>query len=151
RQVWVAEVLGYKWYGLGQDLVGAGSAGKKTEELAGLTPAFLWLLHDYLPEPEQQRFGDLQRAFDRWHTGAGEGRTPAPPFAGNVSGQGPGFAELPVSRPLPVGLLAIDKAGPSAFNLPVWDAVRRCQADGTLARYQKGTDSQGIVLEIWDV
>jgi fructose 1,6-bisphosphatase len=44
RQVWVAEVLGYKWYGLGQDLVGAGSAGKKTEELAGLTAKFIGLL-----------------------------------------------------------------------------------------------------------
>src|SRR5262249_29463984 len=31
RQVWVAEVLGYKWYGLGQDLVGGTSSGKKTE------------------------------------------------------------------------------------------------------------------------
>jgi fructose 1,6-bisphosphate aldolase/phosphatase len=151
RQVWVAEVLGYKWYGLGQDLVGGGSAGKKTEELAGLTARFLELLPDHLPEAEQRRFTELQAAFDRWRGGAGEGRVPAPPFAGNVSGQGPGFAELPMTRPLPVGLLAIDKAGPSAFNLPVWEAVRRCHADGTLARYLEGTDSQGVVLEIWDV
>ena len=41
RQVWVAEVLGYKWYGLGQDLVGPGSSGKTVEELAGLTPKFV--------------------------------------------------------------------------------------------------------------
>jgi hypothetical protein len=36
-------------------------------------------------------------------------------------------------RPRPVGVLAIDKAGPSAFNLPVWEALRRCHADGTLS------------------
>jgi fructose 1,6-bisphosphate aldolase/phosphatase len=151
RQIWVAEVLGYKWYGLGQDLVGDASAGKKTEELAGLTPAFLKLLPQYLPGPEQRRFGELQAAFDRWRTGNGEGRTPAPPFAGNVSGQGPGFAELPMPRPAPVGLLAIDKAGPSAFNLPVWEALRRCRANGSLARYLEAETARGVVLEIWDV
>jgi fructose 1,6-bisphosphate aldolase/phosphatase len=151
RQIWVAEVLGYKWYGLGQDLVGAASAGKKTEELAALTPRFLSLLSDVLPAPEQRRFQELQAAYDAWRTGSGEGRTPAPPFAGNVSGQGPGFAELPMPRAAPVGLLAIDKAGPSAFNLPVWEALRRCRADGTLAQYLEGTDARGAVLEIWDV
>jgi fructose 1,6-bisphosphate aldolase/phosphatase len=151
RQVWVAEVLGYKWYGLGQDLVGGSTAGKKTEELAGLTSKFLRLLPEYLPEPEKRRAGELQSAFDRWRTGAGEGRTPAPPFAGNVSGQGPGFAELPMPRATPVGLLAIDKAGPSAFNLPVWEALRRCRADGSLSRYLGASDARGVVLEVWDV
>jgi fructose 1,6-bisphosphate aldolase/phosphatase len=151
RQIWVAEVLGYKWYGLGQDLVGDASAGKRTEELAGLTPRFLQLLAGSLPRAEQNRFGELQQAFERWHTGNGEGRTPAPPFAGNVSGQGPGFAELPMPRPAPVGVLAIDKAGPSAFNLPVWEALRRCRADGSLVQYLADTDARGLVLEIWDV
>jgi fructose 1,6-bisphosphate aldolase/phosphatase len=151
RQVWVAQVFGYKWYGLGQDLVGGASAGKKTEELAAPTAAFLRLLNGLLPEPEQARFGELRAAYDAWRTGAGEGRTPAPPFAGNVSGQGPGFAEVPMPRALPVGVLAIDKAGPSAFNLPVWEALRRCHADGSLARYLQGTGGQGAVLEIWDV
>src|SRR5262249_21577971 len=151
RQVWVAEVLGYKWYGLGQDLVGGAAEGKTTEELAGLTPAFLALLADVLPEPERAHLGALRSAFERWRTGAAEGRTPAPPFAGNVAGQGPGFAELPLPRPAPVGLLAIDKAGPSAFNLPVWEALRRCRADGTLAAHLKGMDARGVVLEVWDV
>jgi fructose 1,6-bisphosphate aldolase/phosphatase len=151
RQVWVAEVLGYKWYGLGQDLVGGASEGKTTEELAGLTPEFLALLEEVLPPAELAHLGALRAAFERWRTGAGEGRTPAPPFAGNVSGQGPGFAELPLARPTPVGLLAIDKAGPSAFNLPVWEALRRCRADGSLAAYLKGMDARGVVLEVWDV
>src|SRR5262245_27332211 len=158
RQVWVAEGLGYKWYGLGQDLVGGASAGKKTDELAGLTPKFVGLLPEYLPGPEKRRHAELKAAFDRWRTGAGEGRTPAPPFAGNVSGQGPGFAELPLPGPAPVGLLAIDKAGPSAFNLPVWEALRRCRADGSLARYLEDIRASrgrkppgGVVLEIWDV
>jgi fructose 1,6-bisphosphate aldolase/phosphatase len=151
RQVWVAEVLGYRWYGLGQDLVGKGSAGKKTEELAGLTLRFLQLLPEYLPVAERNRVGDLQQAFERWRAGTAAGRTPAPPFAGNVSGQGPGFAELPMSKPTPVGLLAIDKAGPSAFNLPVWEALRRCQADGSLTAYLVKAGASGVVLEIWDV
>jgi fructose 1,6-bisphosphate aldolase/phosphatase len=151
RQVWVAEVLGYRWYGLGQDLVGGAAAGKRTEELAGLTPTFLRLLGEVLPAAEKTRFGELQTAFERWRSGAVEGRTVSTPFAGNVSGQGPGFAELPMPRPTPVGLLAIDKAGPSAFNLPVWEAVRRCRADGTMAQYLKTADARGLVLEVWDV
>src|SRR5262249_39226864 len=134
RQVWVAEVLGYKWYGLGQDLVGKASSGKSTEELAGLTPRFLQLLPESLPAAEQNRFADMRAAFERWRAGSG-GRAPAAPFAGNVSGQGPGFAELPMAAPHPVGLLAIDKAGPSAFNLPTWEALRRCRADGSLTPY----------------
>jgi fructose 1,6-bisphosphate aldolase/phosphatase len=151
RQVWVAEVLGYKWYGLGQDLVGKASSGKKTEELAGLSQRFLQLLPEYLPAPERNRFAELQGAFDRWRGGTSAGRTPAPPFAGNVSGQGPGFAELPMSAPNPVGILAIDKAGPAAFNLPVWEALRRCRADGSLTRYLEATSARAVVLEIWDV
>jgi fructose 1,6-bisphosphate aldolase/phosphatase len=150
RQVWVAEALGYRWYGLGQDLIGAAHAGKKTEELAGLTPRFLELLPEYLPRAERTRLGELRSAFERWRAGAG-GRTPAPPFAGNVSGQGPGFAELPLRRPVPVGLLAIDKAGPAAFNLPVWESLRRCRADGSLARYLEEAGARGVVLEVWDV
>jgi fructose 1,6-bisphosphate aldolase/phosphatase len=151
RQVWVAEVLGYKWYGLGQDLVGDASAGKKTEELAGLTERFVDLLPQHLLEGEKRRFPELKAAFDRWRTGQGEGRTPAPPFSGNVSGQGPGFAELPMPRPTAVGLFAIDKAGPAAFNLPVWEALRRSRTDGSLNRYLEGTDARGVVMEIWDV
>jgi fructose 1,6-bisphosphate aldolase/phosphatase len=150
RQVWMAQVLGYKWYGLGQDLVGQASSGQTTEALAGLTPRFLQLLGDVLPAAERPRIGDLRSAFERWQAGA-RGQAPAPPFAGNVSGQGPGFAEMPMPRPAPVGVLAIDKAGPSAFNLPVWEAVRRCRADGTLARYLEGSDARGVVLEVWDV
>jgi fructose 1,6-bisphosphate aldolase/phosphatase len=151
RQVWVAEVLGYKWYGLGQDLVGDASAGKKTEELAGLSERFVSLLADHLPEGERRRYRELTAAFDKWRTGQGEGRTPAPPFSGNVSGQGPGFAELPMPRATPVGVFAIDKAGPAAFNLPVWEALRRCRTDGGLNRYLDSTAARGIVVEIWDV
>src|SRR5262249_12059444 len=74
RQVWVAEVLGYRWYGLGQDLVGQAHTGQKTEELAGLTPRFLELLPEVLPAAERGRAGELQAAFERWRAGA-EGRT----------------------------------------------------------------------------
>jgi fructose 1,6-bisphosphate aldolase/phosphatase len=151
RQVWVAEVLGYKWYGLGQDLVGEATEGKKTEELAALSERFVTLLEQHLPEGEKRRYGELKAAFDKWRKGEGEGRTPAAPFSGNVSGQGPGFAELPMPAARAVGVFAIDKAGPAAFNLPVWEALRRARADGSLARYLDGSDAKGVVLEIWDV
>src|SRR5262249_9361392 len=62
RQVWVAEVCGYKWYGLGQDLVGDASAGKKTEELAGLTEEFLALLPNFLPQAEKRRLPEMKNA-----------------------------------------------------------------------------------------
>jgi fructose 1,6-bisphosphate aldolase/phosphatase len=150
RQVWVAEVLGYKWYGLGQDLVGKATSGQTTEALAGLSTRFVQLLGDSLPTAEHKRFTELRNAFARWQAGSA-GRTPAAPFAGNVSGQGPGFAELPMPRPAPVGVLAIDKAGPAAFNLPVMEALRRCHADGSLTAYLKGSDARGVVLEVWDV
>jgi len=52
RQVWVAEILGYKWYGLGQDLVGEASEGRTTEELANLTDEFMELLEGALPAAE---------------------------------------------------------------------------------------------------
>jgi len=151
RQVWVAEVLGYKWYGLGQDLVGDASAGKKTEELAGLNERFVALLREHLPEAERRRHGELHAAFAAWRGGNGKGHSPALPFAGNVSGQGPGFAELPMRAPRPVGLLAIDKAGPAAFNLPIWEALRRSRADGSLQRYLEAGNARDAVLEIWDV
>jgi fructose 1,6-bisphosphate aldolase/phosphatase len=150
RQVWVAQVLGYKWYGLGQDLVGKASAGQTTESLAALTPRFMQLLAEFLPPAERGRFGELKASFDRWQAGSA-GKAPAAPFAGNVSGQGPGFAELPMPRTTPVGVLAIDKAGPAAFNLPVWEALRRCRADGSLAAYLESTDARGVVAEVWDV
>ncbi len=151
RQIWVAQTLGYKWYGLGQDLVGDASAGKTTEELAALSERFVNLLPEHLPEAERKRFAEVQAAFDRWRTGLDGGQEPAPPFSGNVSGQGPGFAELPMPRAAPVGLLALDKAGPAAFNLPVWESLRRCRANGSLANFLQGTDARGVVLEIWDV
>jgi fructose 1,6-bisphosphate aldolase/phosphatase len=150
RQVWVAEALGYRWYGLGQDLVGEATAGRSTGDLAALDEAFVAALGEHLPGPETRRFAEIEAAFAAWRAGAAP-PGPAAPFAGNVSGQGPGFAELPMPKAVPVGLLAMDKAGPAAFNLPVWEALRRCRADGSLAHYLEGTGTFGIVLEIWDV
>lgn len=152
RQVWVAEVLGYKWYGLGQDLVGDASAGKTTEELADLNDEFvIKLLPQYLPEAEKRQYDKLRAAYTQWKSGRGAGHKPTTPFSGNVSGQGPGFAELPMPRATPVGLFSIDKAGPAAFNIPIWYSVQKAKSDGSLARYLAGTDAKGIVMEIWEV
>lgn len=151
RQVWVAEVLGYKWYGLGQDLVGETTAGHPTEELANLNDAFLKLLPNFLPTAERGQIGRIENAYKAWRTGEGQGHKVLQVFSGNISGQGPGFAELPLVRPGKIGLLAIDKTGPSAFNLPIWWSINQASASGALSSYLDRTGGVGCVLEIWDV
>ena len=151
RQVWFSEVLGHKWYGLGQDLVGEASAGLSTEELANLTDDFLAFLPESLPASERVHLETLEKSYRDWKAGRGENREPTPVFSGNVSGQGPGFAEIPLTRPQPIGLLAIDKAGTSAFNVPVWRALNQATSDGTLLDYLQKDGASGAVLEIWDV
>ena len=151
RQVWVAEILGYKWYGLGQDLVGEASAGRTTEEVANLTDGFIELLEDALPPAERRQVDRLKKAYEEWKSGQGKGHKPLEVFSGNVSGQGPGFAELPLMRAGRIGLLAMDKTGPSSFNLPVWWSLNRAYTDSTLGTYLKNTGAKGVVVEIWDV
>jgi fructose 1,6-bisphosphatase len=109
RQVWVAEILGYKWYGLGQDLVGEASEGRTTEELANLTDEFMELLEGALPEAELRQVDRLKEAYREWKGGQGKGHKPLEVFSGNVSGQGPGFAELPLMGTGRIGLLGMDK------------------------------------------
>lgn len=151
RQVWVAEVLGYKWYGLGQDLVGEASAGRTTEELAHLNDTFLSLLPEHLPPAERAQMDHLRKAYSQWKSGLGRGHKPLKVFAGNVSGQGPGFAEMPMLDPGRVALLAIDKAGPSAFNLPVFWSLQNAFQDGSLPLYLQNRGARGAVVEVWDI
>ena len=151
RQVWVAEILDYKWYGLGQDLVGVASAGRTTEELANLTDEFVDLLEGALPAAELLQVDRLKKAYRDWKSGKGKGHKPLEVFSGNVSGQGPGFAELPLMGAGRIGLLAMDKTGPSAFNLPIWWSLNRSYKDGSLRRHIERTGGQGVVIEIWDV
>ncbi|MDA2935400.1 fructose 1,6-bisphosphatase [Acidobacteria bacterium AH-259-D05] len=151
RQVWVAEILGYKWYGLGQDLVGEASEGGTTEELANLTDKFIDLLENNLPPAEQKRVDELKKAYLEWKSGQEKGHPPLSVFSGNVSGQGPGFAELPLMGPARIGLLAMDKTGPSAFNLPIWWSLNRTRHDETLSAYMENSGDKGVVVEIWDV
>jgi len=69
------------------------------------------------------------------------------PFAGNVTGQGPGFAELPLKDTGRVGLFAADKAGPAAFNTPVYHAVEKVLAQERFrSRY-----GESLAFEIYDV
>ncbi len=151
RQVWVAEILGYKWYGLGQDLVGEASEGRTTEELANLTDKFMELLEGALPAAELRQVDRLKEAYREWKGGKGEGHKPLAVFSGNVSGQGPGFAELPLMGAGRIGLLAMDKTGPSAFNLPIWWSLKRAHKDGSLRTHVEKAGGHGAVIEIWDV
>ncbi len=151
RQVWVAKTLDYQWYGLGQDLIGDASAGRAIEEIANLTDEFIALLPDFLPAAEKAQIARLQGAYSDWKQGLVEAHEPAPVFSGNVSGQGPGFAEIPLNRPQRFGLLAIDKSGPSAFNLPVWWSLNHAFRCGSLKSHLQTIGEAGAVLEVWDV
>ncbi|MCX8073439.1 MAG: fructose 1,6-bisphosphatase [Candidatus Binatia bacterium] len=148
RAVWVTELLQYKPYGLAQDLkIGPATKGKKVEELAEPSEEFVNFLGRFLPDPERQALPKIEQALREWQGGrtATEVRRP---FAGNVTGQGPGFAELPVFGPnTTVGLVAADKAGPAAFNLPVWFAL-----NAVMERPQHlHTVGRSLAVEIFDV
>jgi fructose 1,6-bisphosphate aldolase/phosphatase len=147
RMVWVTGVIGYKPYGLAQDLkIGPATKGKHVDDLAEPSDRFMGLLDKYLPDPERSYLDRMRSAQAKWKRGRGEVEV-IKPFAGNVTGQGPGFAELPLKDTWKVGLLAADKAGPAAFNLPVYHALERALSrERFRARY-----GQSLAIEIFDV
>lgn len=147
RMIWVTEIIGYKPYGLAQDLkIGPATKGKHVDDLAEPNDRFLELLAKYLPEPERSYLEKMRAAQAKWKRGRAEVEV-IKPFAGNVTGQGPGFAELPIKDTWQVGLLAADKAGPAAFNLPIFKAIEAALSqDDFRARY-----GPSLALEIYDV
>jgi len=147
RMVWVTEVIGYKPYGLAQDLkIGPATKGKHVDDLAEPSDRFMELLAKYLPEPERSYLEKMRGAQMKWKRGRGEVEV-IKPFAGNVTGQGPGFAELPLKDTWKVGLLAADKAGPAAFNLPVFQAVE----SALIQERFRARFGQSLAFEIFDV
>lgn len=147
RVVWVTELIGYKPYGLAQDLkIGPATKGKRVDDLAEPSERFVELLAEHLPEPERSHLGAIRMAQTTWKSGRASVEVKKP-FAGNVTGQGPGFAELPLKDTRRVGLFAADKAGPAAFNIPVYHAVEKALAQGRLRpRY-----GESLAFEIYDV
>lgn len=147
RMIWVTEIIGYKPYGLAQDLkIGPATKGKHVDDLAEPNDRFLELLSKYLPDPEKSYLEKMRAAQVKWKRGRGEVEV-IKPFAGNVTGQGPGFAELPIKGTWKVGLLAADKAGPAAFNLPIFKAIEAAlRQEKFCARY-----GPSLALEIYDV
>ncbi len=147
RMIWVTEIIGYKPYGLAQDLkIGPATKGKHVDDLAEPNDRFLELLAKYLPEPEKSYLEKMRAAQAKWKRGRGEVEV-IKPFAGNVTGQGPGFAELPIKDTGQVGLLAADKAGPAAFNLPIFHAIEvALNQEHFRSRY-----GSSLAIEIYDV
>jgi len=147
RVVWITELIGYKPYGLAQDLkIGPATQGKRVDDLAEPSERFLTLLADHLPEPERSYLDKLRQAHVAWTKGRATVEIKKP-FAGNVTGQGPGFAELPLKETWRVGLFAADKAGPAAFNVPLYHAAAKAVAQERFrSRY-----GQSLALEIYDV
>ncbi|MDI6755576.1 MAG: fructose 1,6-bisphosphatase [Thermodesulfobacteriota bacterium] len=147
RMVWVTEIIGYKPYGLAQDLkIGPATKGKHVDDLAEPSDRFMELLAKYLPEPEKSYLDKMHGAQLKWKRGRGEVEV-LKPFAGNVTGQGPGFAELPLKDTLRVGLLGADKAGPAAFNIPVFHGVEKALAKESFrSRY-----GESLAFEIFAV
>jgi fructose 1,6-bisphosphatase len=143
----VTQVLGYKPYGLAQDLkIGPATKGKGASDLAEPSERFVALLAETLPEPEVFQVGKIRAARQTWVTSGGGGEVPRP-FAGNVTGQGPGFAELPLRGVRRVGLLAADKCGPAAFNLPVYQGVSKALT----REHFRNRFGQSAAYEIFDV
>jgi fructose 1,6-bisphosphatase len=147
RIVWVTELLGYKPYGLAQDLkIGPATQGEQVDNLAQPSERFIELLATHLPAPERTYVNKFRAAQAAWQSGRGSVEVKKP-FAGNVTGQGPGFAEMPLPNIGRVGILAADKAGPAAFNMPVYHAVERALAqEGFRSRY-----GESLAYEIYDV
>jgi fructose 1,6-bisphosphatase len=147
RQVWVIEIIGYKPYGLAQDLqIGPATRGKRVDDLAEPSERFISLLVETLREPERSQAAKIHAARQSWMQGRG-GLEVTKPFAGNVTGQGPGFAELPVAETRRVGLLAADKCGPGAFNIPVHHGVGEAL---TQERF-RNRFGESVAYEIFDV
>lgn len=149
RMVWVTEIIGYKPYGLAQDLkIGPATKGKGVDELAQPTSRFLTLLNEYLPEAERAYMEQIRAEFAAWEKGAASMEIKKP-FAGNVTGQGPGFAELPLvhGKSCRVGIFAADKAGPAAFNVPVYrSAMQVLYEEKFCSKY-----GESLAFEIYDV
>jgi fructose 1,6-bisphosphatase len=132
---------------LAQDLkIGPATEGKSVDDLAEPSKQFVQLLANELTEPERSHLDAIQKAQEAWEAGADLVKV-TKPFAGNVTGQGPGFAELPLRNTTRVGLLAADKCGPAAFNIPVYLAVNKALEQKQFReRY-----GNSIALEIFDV
>jgi fructose 1,6-bisphosphate aldolase/phosphatase len=147
RVVWVTELIGYKPYGLAQDLkIGPATKGKRVDDLAEPSDRFVALLTEHLPEPERSQHGKMREAQATWKGGRASVEIKKP-FAGNVTGQGPGFAELPLKGTWRVGIFAADKAGPAAFNVPLFHAVERALANEQF----RARHGESVALEIFDV
>ncbi len=147
RMVWVTELIGYKPYGLAQDLkIGPATKGKRVDDLAEPSERFIALLAEHLPEPERSSLPRFRAAQETWKSGRASVEVKKP-FAGNVTGQGPGFAELPLRDTWKVGVFAADKAGPAAFNVPLFHAAERALANEQFrSRY-----GESLAFEIYDV
>ena len=147
RAVWVTQLIGYKPYGLAQDLkIGPATKGKSVEDLAQPSERFVQLLEDLLPAEERLHLPALREALARWQRGQGSAKVEKP-FSGNVTGQGPGFAEIPASPHLDFAIVAADKAGPAAFNLPLFHAAEAALADPEFRKRY----GESIAFEIFDV
>jgi fructose 1,6-bisphosphate aldolase/phosphatase len=147
RVVWVTELIGYKPYGLAQDLkIGPATKGKRVDDLAEPSDRFVALLPEHLPGPERAVMEKVHAELAMWKAGHATVEI-LKPFAGNVTGQGPGFAELPLIDTWKIGVFAADKAGPAAFNVPVFHAAERALAQEQFrTRY-----GESLAFEIFDV
>jgi fructose 1,6-bisphosphate aldolase/phosphatase len=147
RAVWVTGLIGYKPYGLAQDLqIGPATKGKKVDDLAAPSVGFVEMLDQTLPEPERSFVTQIRMAERKWKQGQASVEVEKP-FAGNVTGQGPGFAEMPLVGPGKIGFLGADKAGPAAFNIPVFHAVYEALEREEFCRKH----GESIAFEIWDI
>ena len=119
------KVVKGKTYGKGQDLVSDATRRIPVPQLAGLNDrAIEWMARMLRVAGKEDHARALEGGYDIYKADVAAGKqiaTAEKPFSGNITGQGPGQAGFPIAAegPVRLALVASDKTGPAAFNLPI--------------------------------
>jgi len=116
-------------YGVGQDINSPKVENIPMHQLAGLDDTVISAMAQKLREAGME---DHAKALEVWWQGikdSGEVVVAETPFSGNIQGQGPGFAELPLppEGEVRIGGIFSDKTGPAAFNMPITAILRQAR------------------------
>lgn len=134
------EIIQAKTYGDAQDLdlVSDFARGQPVPQLAGINDEVVPRMADQLRHigRDNQALA-LEKGWEIHKVAVGQEQLVATvPFSGNITGQGPGFAEfaLPPEGAVRLGFVGSDKTGPAAFNIPILWALEQGLARGIIQK-----------------